>query len=231
MSDPIYSIKYSAQNKHKRIYRRSSFILAIFLLVILILVVLFLINLGHISSNGSSKSVIGNAYIQKFAEPQTFTSEYFQFTDNEKWVYAPNDSTSNKITYLLYQSGVLAHSLTVYVNQTPLQDDLVVTRVLPVQITGGNSFIIGSISQTCGSTYAANIGKVIKNVVLENSSFLCVPDSPEYTVIVGQVGANYNLSLKRADGETANYIIIYHNLSVNPNPMPFLSIMRTFKAI
>ena len=231
MAEPGYQINRPIHAAHRRRYHRRSLLLAIVLLVFGAIVAFVIYDFYHLKHQ-NNKQPVGVTYRQNIAGPQTFTSSYFQFSDTSKWVYAPNDSTATKLTYLLYASGLPAHSLTVYVNQTPLQDDLAVTRVLPVQVKANNSFTLaGDISVACGSLYQPTDLKRIKTVSLSGTSLLCVPDSPQFSVVVGQVGRDYNLALKRSDGQTAQYIIIYRNLTVSPDPAPFVRIMKTFKAL
>jgi hypothetical protein len=230
MPEADYQINRPVHEAKRRRYKRQSFVLVIIFVLVVVGLAIVAYKLFYFPQV-SDKSKVGANYEQQIAGPRTFKSSYFQFSDNEDWVYAPNDSTPTKLTYLLYEDGVPAHSVTVYVNQTPLQTDLAVTRALPVQILNGSSFNVGSISAPCSSTYTASDKKVIKPVSISGTTILCVPDSPQYSVIVGQIGSDYDLSLKRSDGEIANYIIIYTNLSVNPDPSPFLTIMKSFKAL
>jgi hypothetical protein len=229
MSKPYYRLNQLNNRNHKRIYHVANVVFVVILLAIAAIVLAVVSNLSKLN-DATSKSVKGATIRQSFAGPETFKSAYFEFSDTNKWVYAPNDSTANKVTYLLYEDGVPAHSLTVYINQAPLQYNLATTRVLPVQIINDQSFNIASISAPCSSLYSTTDPKVIKTVSLEGASFLCVPDSPQFSVIVGQIDGNYELNLRRSNGHMANYIIIYHNLSVDPDPTPFLDIMRTFVA-
>ena len=230
MATPIYQFNHSNRIVHRRRYRRRSLLAAVVFLAFAIVVAAVIYDVYRL--NRVHSQPIGVTYRQNIAGPQTFRSAYFQFNDSAKWVYAPNDSTPTKLTYLLYGSGLPVHSLTVYVNQTPLQSDLAVTRVLPVQVKNGNAFTLaGDISAPCSSLYSATDLKRIKTVSLSGTSFLCVPDSPQFSAVVGQVGADYNLSLKRADGQAANYIVIYHNLSIDPDPSAFVRIMKTFQAL
>jgi len=214
---------------HRRYRRRKRLVLGFFTLLVLGIVG-FLFDLHHLGAAGSSP--VGATVHSSIAGPQTFKSAYFQFSDSAKWQYAPNDSTATKLTYLLYNNGVPAHMVTVYVNQTPLQNDLATTRVLPVQITHGNSFTLpGDISPACGSLYKPTDLKRIKSIQIGGTTMLCVPDSPQFTVEVGQVGGNYDLPLVRSGGLPAHYIILYHNLSADPDSSPFMRIMKTFKAL
>lgn len=230
MAEPIYKIDVLIPPIHRRRYKRRLFVAILAILLVIAAAIGIAYDIKHTSAEDNHKSV-GATFTQTIAGPQTFRSAYFQFTDSSTWVYAANESTSNKLTYILYEAKLPAHSLTVYVNQTPLQSDLATTRVLPVKTVNGNSFSIGEISDPCSTLYKPTDPKSIHNVFLSGTNMLCVPDSPQYSVILGQIGGNYDLLLRRSDGELAQYIIIYNNLTVDPSPAPFLRIMQTFKAL
>ncbi len=230
MARPEYQYNHSDHIRHRRRYRRRFFVAAVFFIAAMVAAGALAYNLYNLSR--VTTKPVGVTYHQTIGGLQVTKSAYFEFSDTQAWSYAPGDSTATELTYLLYEGGLPVHSLTVYINQTPLNSDLAVTRVLPVQIKNGNALMLeGDISQPCSSLYGPSDPKRIKQVSLEGTDFLCVPDSPQFSTVVGQVGGNYDLSLKRADGRTANYIIIYHNLSVDPDPSPFVRIMRTFQAL
>lgn len=231
MSQPIYQYDRSFHVVRKRRYRRRSLLTGIVIAFLLAAAAYVAYDLYKLRHQPIKKSV-GASYQQTVAGDQVMKSSYFQFSDSMKWSYAANDSTATKLTYLLYIGGLPAHSLTVYVNQQPTQDELATTRVLPVQIRNGNALSLqGDISDPCGKLYQSTDLKKIKLVNLSGTSMLCVPDSPQYYVQVGQVGKDYNLSLKRASGEIANYIIVYRNLTISPDAAPFIRAMKTFQAL
>lgn len=229
MADPIYRSDVSMRVKHKRKFRRTITVIASLLALILAAGGLFLWEVMHLSHQPSRPSN-GPTFVSKVAGPTVYNSEYFKFSDINKWVLDKHDSTYDEFTYQQYQGGVLAYSFTVYVNKTPVESDLAVTHVIPVTISDGNSFTVGAVSGDCNTAYAPTDLKRIKTVALSGTSMVCVPDSPQYTVIVGQSGGNYNLSLRRSDGQTANYVIIYNDLSVSPTAAPFISVLRSFQA-
>jgi hypothetical protein len=209
----------------------------ILLFTIALAIIIFIYILFHLKTK-DTKKVVGASYVSRIAGPELFKSTYFEFSDTEKWVFDAHDSTANSFTYIIYQngsqpgpSGDAADTVTVFVNQTPIQDELAVTHVLPVQIKDDNAFIVGSYSEACGSTYGPKDLQRIKTISLSGTSMLCVPDSPEFTAEVGQIGGNYNLTLKRNNGQDANYIIIFKDQTYNTNPTPFLKFLNNFQAI
>lgn len=178
-----------------------------------------------------SPKAIGTTTQVTIAGPETYRSAYFEFKDTAKWYYSPKESTATKLVYKMNVGGLPGHALTVYVNQTPLQNDLAVTHALPAQVKDGNVIVPGDLSDHCGKLYQPNELKRIRPVSINGTSVLCVPDSPQYVAVVGQAGGDYNLKLRRTTGETANYIIIYRNLMIEPDPGVFTRIMKTFRAL
>ncbi len=230
MAKQIYQVDRSVYAAQRRRYRRRVRLATIAILAVVLAAAAVAYNL-YGPPHTSGKSAAGPTYTQRIAGPQLFRSSYFEFSDSSTWVYTSYDSTATMLTYLLYESGVPAHSLTVYINQTPTQDDLAVNHVLPVQIKNGNSFTVGSVSPACDSQDPNASSESIHTMTLSGSSIICRPDSPQFSMVVGQVGGNYNLSLRRSDGKMANYIIVYHNLTVNPDPAPFVRIMQSFQTL
>lgn len=229
MTEPAYQIDHPHRQLHRRHYRRRILPLLLLLFIILVTGIIFWRNLSR--QNRAEHAVIGATSHRTIAGPQTFRSTYFQFSDTATWEYDKRDSTPTKFIYLSYVGGLPAHLVTVYVNQVPPDGDLATTRVLPVTIRGGNAFDVGKVSDLCNTQYMAGAPKLIRLVSISGTNMLCVPDSPQYTLAVGQVGGDYHLTLRRQDGQAAQYIILYHNLTVTPSPTDFLRIMKTFQAL
>lgn len=232
MSGVDYQASHSL-HQERHIRRRRFLIFALLLLgaVLAVAGVLSYDFLGGNSSPVGDKSRLGDNYQHQIGGANLITSSYFQFGSMASWSFAPNDSTSHKLTYLLYEAGVPAHSLTIYIDQMPTQDDLATTHLLPVRIANDNSLTVGQLSANCNGLYKASDPKVIRPVQLDGAGMLCVPDSPQYSAVVSQIGSDYSLRLKRQNGQLATYIIIYRNLSVNPDPTVFLRAMSSFKAL
>lgn len=215
---------------HRRYKRRVRLIVGLlFVLLIAGSVGVYYIYKSRTKDTGK---IIGASSVQHIAGPELYKTSYFEFSASERWVLSSTDSTANKFTYLLYLGGVVSQTLTIYVNQTPIPDYLGVTMVLPVNIKDADALTVaGPISQPCGNLYGPTELKQVKTISIEGTSIVCVPESEEFTVVVGQLGGNYQLRLKRANGQLANYIIIYDNVSVGPDPSPFLQLLPTFQAI
>jgi hypothetical protein len=65
----------------------------------------------------------------------------------------------------------------------------------------------------------------------EGSTLLCDPEQGQFRVVIAKAGGDYNLKLKRADGTTANYIIIYQNQKIDPDSDTAMQIAETFQAL
>jgi hypothetical protein len=230
MAEPLYRHNEPLHINRQRKSRRWLRVLFALLIAVIVAGAILAYILLHLRTQ-SSKSVVGAKYTHNIAGPTVFKSEYFEFSDTAQWYFSPSNSTPYKFTYLLNQDGVLGYSVSVYVNQRPAGEDLATTRVLPVQIKNSNSFTIGQVSDPCGTLYKPSDLKFIKMVSLSGTTMECIPDSPQYIVIAGQVGGSFNLTLKRTNGQTANYIIIYHDLTATPDPGPFLKFMQSFQSL
>lgn len=230
MTKTIYRIDQPFRPLPTGRYRRRLLTAALLLLIMTGVAAAVLYDL-----RGDKKTVgtpaTGPVFHHTVAGEQTFQSTYFKFSDTTQWQFMKDQSTASKFTYINYVAKLPAHMVTVYVNQTPSSMDLATTRVLPVNISGGNAFTVGAMSDACGSLFKPGEPKRVRLLAIAGTTMSCVPDSPQYTAEVAQIGGDYNLSLKRANGSVARYVIIYHNLTAEPEPSPFLRIMKTFQAI
>lgn len=230
MARPSYQVDRPVKNTPGRRYRRTTRLAGLVLLSAGIVALALAYDTYRVQQT-DNQPVTGPAYNQTIAGPRLFKSSYFQFSDSANWVYEAKESTANKIIYRLYQAKLPAHSVTVYVNQVPPENELATTRTLPVQLVNGNAFTVGELSEPCSKQYKPSDPKRIKTVTIGGTNMLCVPDSPQLSVAVGEVGGNYGLTLKRASGQTARYIIIYRNLTADPDAGPFLRVMKSFQAL
>lgn len=230
MSKQGYRFGQPVRTSRESRERRAAVMSMLFLLIFFTVLGIVIYDILHLKSANFKKSSGPNIH-QVIAGPETFRSTYFQFSDNIKWKFEPNDSNANRFVWFTYFGGVPVDSLTVYINEEPTQGDLASTNVLPVQIKNQNSFIVGKLSDKCSTVYVPSDLMHIKLKSLDGTNMLCVPDSPQLSIQVGQIGGNYDLVLRRSNGSSAHYIIIYHNLSINPDPTVFERIMGTFQSL
>jgi len=160
---------------------------------------------------------------------RTFTSEYFQFDDTDTWVLDKKNSTKTKLTYHKFNKNVMEAEMMVYVNQVPIPLYLATPRVLPVRIVNDNSFEALNVSNPCGNSYAKGELHKVKEVVINSATMLCDPDSPQYYVVLSEFGGDYQLKLKRPNGQPIQFVITYKDLGLEPRPDSILSIANSFK--
>jgi hypothetical protein len=162
---------------------------------------------------------------------KTFRSAYFQFQDSGNWVLNAKESTDNKYIYYKYHGLIVEHQLIVYVNQVPISLYLAVSRSLPVRIVNNNGFDVTNVSEPCGRTYGPTDQHKIKEVSLNQTTLLCDPDTPQYSVVLSEIGGDYKLRLQRLDGAQVQFIITYHNLTLDPSQDTIKNVASSFQAL
>lgn len=227
MSHIVYRLHQSNRSFYKKRFRLALLFTIASIIMLALLSIYFLSNL----SNQNSQSAIGKKIIGHISGPKLFKNQFFEFYSSDDWTYDAHDSTPSEIMYLLHNDGVVSGSLEVYINQQPINNNLQATRVVPAKVNGNQLTDIGAISGPCGQVYPPNALQRIKEVSIDSTSMLCVPDSSQYEVIVGSVGGNYNLKMLRSNGQIASYIILYRSLSFTPDGGPLESLLPTFKSL
>jgi hypothetical protein len=161
----------------------------------------------------------------------TFTSPYFKFRDNGKWVLDAKNSTDNKFIYTKFKGLDAVYQMIVYVNQVPIANQLATARVLPVRIVNDNSFDVTNVSDPCLKYYAPSDLHNVKTVNINEATMLCDPETPQYNVQLAQITGNYQLHLKRADGTPITFVITFHDGNLEPGPQTLLRVASSFKAL
>jgi hypothetical protein len=162
-----------------------------------------------------------------------FSTPYFKFTDSGDWKLINSQSTNTKFVFqkFLPNSDLVQHQLIIYVNSTPSPLDLAASRVLPVSLNSDNNALTPSqVSEHCGKTYKPGEVHRVKLRQVNGATLLCDPEQGQFRVIFAKAGGDYNLNLKRANGTTANYIIIYQNQKIDPDPDTVMQIASSFQA-
>lgn len=166
----------------------------------------------------------------------TFRTSFFQFQASNTWVEVPKETTKNRFVYRSYKENLLEHEITIYVNETPNQNSLRINRVLPVTISesdeGVSRFAPEDVSESCAKALDKNaIPPDVQNVTFKKVSFLCYGNINQYNVIVGEVGNNANMTLKRSDGSSAVYSIFYKDLRAINGPSEIMRIASSFQSL
>ncbi len=165
---------------------------------------------------------------------QTYKTAYFKFQDTiatGKWVLDQRSSTAHEFIYTDFRGQVQEHQLKIYVNQDPLPLYLEVSRTLPVRLVNGNGFEVTGVSDPCVNQYSKSELHRVKTVSISGASMLCDPDTSQYNVIVSQIGGDYHLRLRRANGTTTQFIIVYTDLDLDHQPTNLLNVVGSFQAL
>ncbi len=160
---------------------------------------------------------------------QVYKTAYFEFEDSGGSWEADKSTTTNKFVYYKHKDGLVEHELIIYVNENPA--NLYVSRALPSTIVHNNSLQPSSMTDHCRTMYGANELMKPHMVTMNGTSFPCVPDTPQYSVLVTQSGGSYELPLRRTSGEMAQYIINYRDLRYTPDDRTITRIVKSFQAI
>jgi hypothetical protein len=160
------------------------------------------------------------------ASDEVQKTQYFQFQTPHTWTAIANETTSDKFVYRESHSGITDAQLTIYVNQSP--PSIQSTRILPVTITPGK-IIPDDVSPHCNTVAPGGNKQGYAQIKMLSVNFLCDSDNTNYSVLVGVKGGSNILTLERAEGKTATYIIYYENLKANPSGNQIKSIMGTFQ--
>lgn len=191
--------------------------------------VFYFYDMKRTSNQKTPVSAAEDTYISGTAK--TFKNNDFQFKDSANWVLVPKESSANKYTYYQYRGQQLEHQLIVYVNQVPIPLYLATARVLPVRIMNNDSFDVLNVSEPCGKSYGPGKLRDVKEISIDNALMLCDPETPQYTVVLSESGADYIISLKKSNGTTIQFVITYKNQKLEPNGDTLKNIASSFKAI
>jgi hypothetical protein len=180
----------------------------------------------HVGQKPSALSAVETTEIT--GNQQTFTNDYFEFQDTGTWVIDKNNTTSDKIVYHKFQKNVLEAELIVYINQDPISLYAAVPRVLPVRVVNDNSFQTTNVSNPCVSQYAKGEPHHIKIVSINEAQMLCDPDSPQFFVVLSEIGGDYHLHLKRSNGTPIEFVITYKDVGLSPVPDTITNVAGSF---
>lgn len=161
--------------------------------------------------------------IHKFATP------YFSFTAASNWTSVSNESTSNKFVYRSFRGKLVEQELKIFINDMAV--DLTATRVLPVKINEDRSLLAGEVSEHCSTLTnikTAN-GPVLINA--EQTKFLCQLDGTNFLVVLGEIGGDTTIRLKRSDGSYATYNFLYRSSTTPPNTVGLIDIIKSFTSL
>lgn len=208
-------------------FRRRMMTILIFLIPMIAVGVYIYLGLRNAKTAKPVTSAVENTQIT--GNKTTFFSDYFQFQDSDTWVLDKNNSTASKLTYHSFRKNIQEAEMVIYINQVPIPLYLATPRVLPVRIVNTNKMMATTVSDPCGQEYAKGELHTVKEKPVAGTTMLCDPDSPEYYVVLGEIGGNYQLDLKRPNGTPIQFVITYKDTGLSAQPDSILNIANSFQ--
>lgn len=161
-----------------------------------------------------------------------FNTEYFEFSTNSNWREMTEENRLNRYVYRSFNSNLVEDELVIEVNE-PAQKSLAEQtsdRVLAVTITAeGKLTVAGDVSAHCKEVYPESSFALPKIVQMNNTSFLCNPNSTQYDVVLAELGGGPRLSITRPNMIKTDYYIDYKSYMTEPNTDSLFQILKSFK--
>jgi len=158
-----------------------------------------------------------------------FRTQYFQFQASKNWTFVANESSDKKFVYRYLRETLVQHSLVVYVNNDTESKESA-SRMLIVKQNEA-SLQPGDLSEHCKTLLPKDAKNIVQQATFQGATFECTPDDQAYSVILGMAGQDASsLKLKRSDGTTASYTVVYQNLTTNPGTKEIYDIAGSFQA-
>jgi hypothetical protein len=221
---------YHVSSRRKKKFLRRVYLTAIAFLLLVALAVAAIRLDGYLSSQQNTPESTTSQQSTEYFAPSTniFSSPYFQFQTDKNWAEAASESTKNKFVYRSLRSNLVEHELTIFVDNIP--STLSANRVLPVISKKDDSELsAGSTSDHC---IKANGGVSLAADKMLNTGgvdLLCDLDNTSYVVLAGEKGGSTKMTLKRPDGGTAVYSILYKNVTAKPDSVQLYDIISSFQ--
>jgi Tfp pilus assembly protein PilE len=212
--------------RHAQLRRRL--IITVLILVPFIAVAVY-IYLGYHNTKQPSAVTSKVENTQITGQKHTFTNDYFKFEDTDTWVVKKDETNANRLTYIKFRKNQQLAEMIVYINQVPAPLNLEVPRVVPVRIVNDNSLLATAVSNPCLTAYAKGEPHKVKEVTIAQTTMLCDPDSPQYYMIFGEAGGDYQLNMKLSSGKRVQLIITYKDEGLDPQPDSPINIANSLR--
>lgn len=158
---------------------------------------------------------------------EVFRTKIFQFQAPQEWVLLNERTTENVFYYQAYRDDIIEKEMVIYINELPQRTK--VTRVVPVEVTNGGSFVTSQISSHCDSDLPENANRNPKYMTIEGIEVFCDIDSALFVAIAGEKGGDTAIDMIRPDGEKIKVQIEYRDLTSRPQTDAFQRILDTFQ--
>jgi hypothetical protein len=103
--------------------------------------------------------------------------------------------------------------------------------VLPVRLVNDKTLDTTNVYGPCGKEYKTRELHNVKIVTIDGANLLCDPETPQYSVALAEVNGVWRLSMERADGSMAKYVVVYKDLTLDPGGDKILQIADSFKSL
>ena len=228
MSDLYIYRKHVRRHWYNKFRLRRRFV---FIFAVLLVLAVAALAIDLIRSDSGTPDTSAAESIAVGDNLKTYNTAYFSFQDTGNWVLSKQESTKTKFAYTQFRGVQPQHQLTIYVNEEPISLYTAVSRVLPVRLVNDSNLDITGIYGPCGKLYKPGDLHKIKEVIIEGAKMLCDPDTPQFSVALAEVGGDWRLNMRRKDGSAAKYIVIYRDLTLDPNSGPLPQIADSFKSL
>jgi hypothetical protein len=168
------------------------------------------------------------------ANASVYRTEFFQFQAPSEWVLISSESTDKKFVYLKKSETQISQKLEIYVDRPKIdkEADFKLTRVLPVETSSlGTITKQSTVSSHCKESFPDDGNRDARRVTHADVSFVCNPDSAQYTVLVGEAGGSEQLSFVMNNGREINVVMVYSDLTAYPGTGDLLNIVSSFSVL
>lgn len=189
--------------------------------------------LSQLSGANTVVSKTNNTSVQS-ANVSVYRTKYFQFQAPQEWVSVENESTDKKFVYLKKTEAQFLQKLVIYVDRptTDREADFKLTRVLPVQISElGNLIQQSNVSDHCNNSFPKDGYRDPRRITHNEVSFVCDPDSQQYSILVGEIGGSEELEVNTSDGSKIKLVIVFSDLTAYPNTGDLYNIVSSLNIL
>lgn len=158
-----------------------------------------------------------------------FSTEYFQFQADKTWVEVPELNTATRFVYKSKNGPLVQHQLTIYIGKPPA-NEVIGTRVYPVEVSGASLKPVGSVSEHCRKASPEIAKNEPQDVIYQQVKFLCDNGNTNFRVLVGLIGGGPTIPMQRPSGGVAEYTIIYDDVTAYPSSNKIDAIISTFQS-
>jgi len=157
-----------------------------------------------------------------------YVNPYFVFHDLPGWT-VDHQSTAHLAIYERHNNGTLTQRFKIYIDTSPDIAEVAASRVLPVRIVNHESLNAGSVSAEC-KNFLPLSQMTMAIAEVNGVSMPCDPQADNYSVVLAQIGGDYQIKLNHAHSPT-NYIFVYYDFRSTPQPDDLIRLINSLKSV